>query len=194
MQLLIQLVREVPTVFFKSPAFPVAFQVSIAALTLVSHDALLAALDLFCRILTVLEEAAVPIGIAIEKDGPQLVGYLLYGMTGDFPEDSTSDVVTIFCSLAKFLPSQLLSWLPPVLEGLPLASVSGDTKTKLRGDMTAYGVTFFSSAERLADLCACSAIIGDHGRVREKVKHAIMGFARECRRARGRRRGTPLDD
>jgi transportin-3 len=78
------------------------------------------------------------IGRVIEKEGFELVGYLLSGLVGDFPEDSTSTIITIFRMLAAVWPGLLLSWLPSVLQQLPTTTVSDQAKTQFMSEITRF--------------------------------------------------------
>lgn len=147
-QLLLQLLEMAPDIFFQSTAFPLAFRASMAALTLIHSDLLFAALDLFRDILThdsLLPTSSQPakftayataIKAVVEKEGFEFVGYLLSGLVGDFPEDSTSTVVSIFRSLAVLFSSQLLTWLPPLLQQLPTSAAPNEAKERLMIDVT----------------------------------------------------------
>ena len=147
-QLQLQLLETVPDVFFPSTAFPLAFKASMAALTLIHSDLVFAALDLFRSILThdsLLPSSTHPAKFAVyataiktvvEKEGFEFVGYLLSGLVGDFPEDSTSTVVSIFRSIAVLFSSQLLTWLPPVLQQLPTSAAPNEAKEQFMIDMT----------------------------------------------------------
>lgn len=134
--MLLQMVEFTPDVFFPSPAFAVAFRVAIASLTLVHSDIVFAALDLLRTTLThdCLAPSTQPpppkfpiyaaaIQPVVEREGAELTGYLLSGLVGDFPEESIPMVVTIFRVLGAIWPSQLMTWLPPVVQALPSVSI-----------------------------------------------------------------------
>jgi len=120
----------------------------MAALTLIHSDLVFAALDLFRNILThdsLLPSSTHPTEFAVyaatiktvvEKEGFEFVGYLLSGLVGDFPEDSTSAVVSIFRSIAVLFSSQLLTWVPPVLQQLPTSVAPVETKEQFMMDVT----------------------------------------------------------
>jgi transportin-3 len=149
--MLLQMIDLAPDIFYQSSAFPVAFRASMAALTLVHSDIIFASLDLFRTILThdclsptsttpppkfpMYASAIQPI---IEKEGFEFVGYLLTGLVGDFPEDSTSVVVSIFRVLTALWSSQLLSWLPPVLQQLPTTTAPNQAKADFLAEVTKY--------------------------------------------------------
>ncbi|GBE77835.1 ARM repeat-containing protein [Sparassis latifolia] len=184
LQMLLQLLEYAPDVLFPSPAFPIAFRAAMAALTVIHTDIVFAALDFIRNILThdclTTTSTAPPpkfplyaaaIRPVVEKEGLELSGYLLTGLVGDFPEDSTSIVVTIFRMMASLWQAQLLSWLPVVLLGLPSTSAPDQAKTQFMADM--------SSAIRTAQY--------------DKVKYAIITLHRASRKARERRRISPLD-
>ncbi|KAH0590836.1 hypothetical protein H2248_000956 [Termitomyces sp. 'cryptogamus'] len=178
-QMLLKLVDKSPDIFFQSSAFPVAFRASMAALTVVHTDVIFAALDLFRIILThnCLSDNLSPppkfplyaaaIQAAFEKEGYELVGYLLAGLMSDFPEDSTSTVVSVFRSIASTWGPQLLSWLPMILGQLPVAAATNEAKTRFLSDIT-------------------SAV---KAREYDKVKYAILELNRASRKTRERRRG-----
>ena len=122
-----------PDVLFPSPAFPASFGSAIAGLTLVQIDISYLALEFLRIVLT--HEALSPIaGVTappkfpvyaqairdvFSKQGFQLLGCLLTGFVGDFDEDTTSQVVTIFRMISAVWPSEISSWLPSVVEQLP---------------------------------------------------------------------------
>jgi transportin-3 len=150
--MLLQMVDVAPDLFFQSSVFPLAFRASMAALTLVHSDVVFAALDLFRSILT--HDCLSPtysrppppkfpiyasiIQAVIEKEGFELVGYLLAGLVGDFPEDSASTVVSIFRVFSALWSSQLVSWLPPIVQQLPTSSVPNQTKNEFLTDVTKF--------------------------------------------------------
>ena len=137
----------------------------MAALTLVHSEIIFQALDLFRIILNhdCLLSGSSPsqtpkfpiyvtaIRAVIDKEGFVLVGYLLAGLVGDFPEDSTSAVVSIFRALAALWTSQLLSWLPPVLEQLPSAVAPNQAKSQFMADVTrlVFSISFYTRTVRL---------------------------------------------
>lgn len=181
LQMLLQLVDHGPDIFFQSLAFPLAFRVAMAALTVVHTDIIFAALDLFRIILT--HDCLVPsttppppkfplyaasIRAVVEKEGYELVGYLLAGLIGDFPEDSTSAVVSIFRVISFVWTSQLISWLPTILQQLPTAAAPNEAKTQFLSDVN-------------------SAV---QAQEHDKVKYAILALNRASRKARERRRAA----
>ncbi|KDQ63496.1 hypothetical protein JAAARDRAFT_169378 [Jaapia argillacea MUCL 33604] len=185
LRMLLQMIEFTPDILFQSSVFPLAFRVAMAALTLVHTEIVFAALDFIRAILThdclsppsnvipppkfpLYAEAIRPV---VEKEGMELVGCLLTGLVGDFPEESTSIVVTIFRMLAGLWPSQVLVWLPSVLQQLPLATAPGQAKAQFLADVN-------------------SAI---NAKEPDKVKYAILALHRASRRARDRRRVGPLD-
>ncbi|TFK56998.1 ARM repeat-containing protein [Heliocybe sulcata] len=183
LRLLLQMLEYTPDLFFQSSAFPLAFQVAMAGLTLIHSDIVFASLDLFRMMLThdCLDPPVVPppkfpiyaaaIRAVVEKEGLQLVGYLLSGVVGDFPEDSTSTVVTIFRVITTLWPMQLLTWLPQVLQQLPSSAAPNQVKTQF-----------------LADVTNCI-----NNKQPDRVKYAMLALHRASRRARDRRRVGPLD-
>lgn len=198
LQMLLQLVQYGPDIFFQSPAFPTAFRAVMAALTLVHTDIIFAALDLFRVILThdcLLPGAAVPppkfplyaasIQAVFEKEGFEFVGYLLAGLIGDFPEDSTSAVVSIFRAISSIWSSQLLSWLPAILQQLPNAAAPNDAKTQFLTDITRFGSSYLELLYMPHVFTPNSAV---HAHEYDKVKYAILALNRASRKARERRR------
>ncbi|KAJ6621643.1 armadillo-type protein [Mycena sp. CBHHK59/15] len=185
LRMLTSMVPATPDIFFQSSAFPLAFRTSMAALTLVHTDIIFASLDLFLLILThdcLNPDPSVPlppkfavyasaIQAVVEKDGFQFLGYLLNGLIGDFPEDAMSLVVSIFRAMSAIWGSQLLSWLPSVLQQLPTSAVPQDAKNE-----------FFSEVSRAVN----------HKQF-DKVKYALLSLNRASRKARERRRTGVLD-
>jgi len=150
--MLLQMADVAPDLLYQSSAFPTAFRAAMAALTIVHSDVVFAALDLFRTILThdCLSPApsrpsppkfpfyASAIRAVIEKEGFEFLGYLLTGLVGDFPEDSTSAVVSIFRALSALWPSQILAWLPLILPQLPTSSAPLQTKNEFMTEVTRF--------------------------------------------------------
>lgn len=150
--MLIHTLDYAPDVFFDSPeSFSIGFKAAMAGLTLIQTDLVFASLDLIRLVLahdSLLPPTAdkpVPpkfpiyasrIQQVIEKEGYELTGYLLSGLTGDFPEDSSSNVITIFREVAAVWPQQLLSWLPSVLQQLNPTTINDEVKTKFLAEVT----------------------------------------------------------
>jgi len=148
--MLLQFVNIEPDVIFVSPAFALSFRCAMAGLTVVHSDIIFASLDLFRSILThdCLDQGASSrnskftlyasaIRNAMDKEGLQIAGCLLNGLVGDFPEDAASTVVSIFRSLVFNWSNQILIWLPPVLEQLPVTNIPNDAKTQFLQEVTA---------------------------------------------------------
>ena len=148
--MLLQMIEYTPDILFPSSAFPVAFRAAMLALSLVQSDIVFAALD-FVRMIITHDSLSPPMSTppppkfplyaaairpVIEKEGPELVTYLLTGLVGDFPEESTSLVVTIFRVLAALWPAQLLTWLPVVLQQLPVTSAPEQAKRQFMADIS----------------------------------------------------------
>jgi transportin-3 len=145
-----------PDVFFTSSAFPAAFEAAMAALTVIHSDIIFAAVDLFRNILThnclappsgsppppKFPVYAAAISAVVEAAGFQFLSYVLVGLIGDFPEDATSAVVTIFRSIAVGWSSQLLSWLPLLVQQLPPTSVPSQAKAQFLADVNRYASFF----------------------------------------------------
>lgn len=125
----------------------------MAALTLVHSDIIFKALDLFRIILN--HDCLTPntpqppkfpiyasaINGVVESEGFVFIGYLLTGLIGHFPEDSTAVVVSVFRMLSALWTTQLLSWLPTVLEQLPTATTPNQAKAQFLADVTRCGAT-----------------------------------------------------
>ncbi|KAG6851195.1 hypothetical protein H0H93_015205 [Arthromyces matolae] len=179
-QMLLKLVDKCPDIFFQSSAFPLAFRATMAALTVVHTDVVFAALDLFRYILThnCLENNPSPppkfpsyataINGVVQKEGYELVGYLLAGFISDFPEDSTSTVVSIVRAIAFKWGHELLTWLPTILGQLPSTAAPNEAKTRFLNDVT-------------------SAI---KAKEYDKVKYAILELNRVSRKTRERRQNA----
>jgi transportin-3 len=158
--MLLRLEEFAPDIYFQSSAFPLVFRAAMAGLTVVHSDIIFASLDLIRITLThdsiVSNPPTLPprfplfaaaIRDVFEKEGFELVGYLLSGLVGDFPEDSTSTVVSIFRVISSVWTSQLLSWLPLVLQQLP-TTASNQVKAQFLSDVT-----------RFVNLCSLQTIV-----------------------------------
>ena len=146
------MVEFAPDIFFESSAFPAAFHIALAALTLIHTDAIFASLDLIRTILT--HDCLTPdplktpppkfplyantIHQVIDKEGFDFASLLLTGLIGDFPEETASTVVTLFRVLASLWPSQLQQWAPVILQGLPVTSTPEDAKVRFMKDLDEY--------------------------------------------------------
>jgi transportin-3 len=145
-----QLIEQTPDIFFESPAFIHTLRPTMAALTLVQTDVVWAALELIHSILghDSLEASSNPppkfpvfaaaINQAIEKEGFELLGYILAGLVGDFPEESISTVVTTIRRLAALWPQQVLAWLPLTLQNLPTTAVPVQARSQFLADMNKF--------------------------------------------------------
>ncbi|KAJ6519728.1 armadillo-type protein [Mycena sanguinolenta] len=185
LRMLASMVTCAPDIFFESSAFPLAFRTAMAAMTLIHTDIIFASLDLFSLIFTHeclnpdLSTAKPPkfpiyssaIQAVVEKNGFQFLSYLLGGLVGDFPEDSTAVVVSIFRAIAVVWGSQLLSWLPSVLQQLPISVAPQQVQAQFLSDV--------------------SRAVND--KEYDKVKYAILALNRSSRKARERRRTSGLD-
>jgi transportin-3 len=177
--MLLQLIYMGPDILFVSSSFPTAFRCVMSGLTVVHSDIIFAALDFFRNILghdclspptsttpPKFPLYAATIRAAMEKEGLDFLGCILTGLTGDFPEDSASTVVSIIRILVYLFPSQLLTWLPAVLEQLPTSSIPVEAKTQFLQEVTNSINT----------------------RQYDKVKYAVLAFDRASRKTRDRRR------
>lgn len=197
--LLLELVEHAPDVFFQSSAFPLAFRATMTALTIIHSDIIFRALDLFRIILThdcltpntpqppKFPVYAAAINGVVESEGFTFVGYLLAGLIGHFPEDSTSTVVSIFRMLAALWTAQLLAWLPPILEQLPTAAAPNQAKAQFLADVTRY-----AKYKHSLFVLTCLVSSVNNGEF-DKVKYAIITLHRVSRKVRDRRRAGPLD-
>jgi transportin-3 len=146
-RLLLQMVDFTPDILFPSPAFPASFGAAVAGLTMVQVDICYLALD-FLRIVLTHDALARNAGSAVPpkfpvyaqavqevfaKQGFQLLGCLLTGFVGDFDEEMTSGVVTVFRAMATTWPEEVAAWLPVVVEQLP-SSVPVPVKEQFLGD------------------------------------------------------------
>jgi transportin-3 len=121
----------------------------MTGLTVVHTDIIFAALDLFRVILThdCLDQQAIPppkfaiyakaIHDAVRANGLTLVACILNGLVGDFPEEATPTVVSIFRVIVYLWPTQLSAWLPQVLEQLPPQSASPQSKSQFLSEVSA---------------------------------------------------------
>ncbi len=149
-QLLLQLQDRLPDIFFDSPSFPTAVRVAIAALSLIHSDVIFAALDLLRAIVThdCLDSStttrpspkfivyASAIRSVIQDEGPVLLANLLNGIVNDFPQESTSTVITIIRMLSITFPKELVIWLPQALDQVAMAASFTPAKNQLLTDIT----------------------------------------------------------
>jgi transportin-3 len=155
-RMLMNMVEFAPDIFFESSAFPTAFRVALAALTLIHTDTVFASLDLIRMILThdcLAPELKTPppkfplyansIHQAVDKEGFEFASLLITGLVGDFPEEATSIIVTLFRVLASLWPSQLQQWAPVILQSIPAASAPEEAKVRFMKDLNEYVWTLF---------------------------------------------------
>jgi transportin-3 len=147
--MLLQFVSLAPDILFVSSAFPLAFRAAMTGLTVVHTDIIFAALDFFRVVLAhdCLDPQAVSppkfpiyataIHDAVRANGLTLVACILNGLVGDFPEEATSTIVSIFRIIAYVWPTQLSTWLPQVLEQLPLQSAPIQAKSQFLSEVSA---------------------------------------------------------
>lgn len=148
-QMLLQLITLSPDILFLSSTFPLAFRCAMTGLTVVHSDIVFASLDLFRTILThdCMEPAspstpakhplyAGAIREAMNKEGLSFVACIMNGLVGDFPEDASSTVITIIRALVTAWSNQILLWLPPVLDQLPVTSVPNESKALFLREVT----------------------------------------------------------
>ncbi|KZT44557.1 ARM repeat-containing protein [Sistotremastrum suecicum HHB10207 ss-3] len=169
-----------PDIFFLSPAFVIAFTASLTSLGVVYTDIIFASLDTLRDILThecLSQKSSSPtsppkfplyaeqIRAAFSSHGHQLVGALLTGLVGDFPEEAASSVITLLRAIAQTWPTEFTTFLPAVLDSLPLATCP--------------------LAARKQFVTSCNAAVSRKDF--DKVKHAVTQLLRDSRRARERR-------
>lgn len=149
-----QALRQIPDIYFSASLFPLAFQTACAALTIVHSDVVYSALELFQEIFNhqCLDPStpnppnyitfANTVHNVMETQGATFVGCLLMGLVGDFPPESDSLVISIFRIVATAWPTQMLAWLPDVLQRMPTAIVPVPPKQKFLTEITAYVFSF----------------------------------------------------
>ena len=147
--MLLQYVSLAPDILFISSAFPLAFRAAMTGLTVVHSDIIFAALDFFRVVLShdCLDPQAVPppkfpiyataIHDVVRTNGLTLVACILNGLVGDFPEEATATIVSIFRIIAYIWPTQLSAWLPQVLEQLPPQSAPTEAKSQFLSEVLA---------------------------------------------------------
>jgi transportin-3 len=149
LQMLLQYISLAPDVLFTSSSFDLAFRCAMTGLTVVHTDIIFASLDFFRGIFMhdcmEPQTSATPpnfvvyasaIRSAMNKEGLQLVAYLVNGLVGEFPADAAAVVVSIFRTLVQVWSDQVPIWLAPVLEQLPATSVPNDAKAKFLQEVT----------------------------------------------------------
>jgi transportin-3 len=142
--MLLQFASLAPDILFVSSVFPLAFRAAMTGLTVVHTDIIFAALDFFRVVLThdcLDPETKFPIYAtaihdAVRANGLTLVACILNGLVGDFPEEATATIVSIFRMIAYIWPTQLSAWLPQVLEQLPPQSAPTEAKSQFLSDVS----------------------------------------------------------
>ncbi len=124
------MVEFAPDIFFESSAFPAAFRVALAALTL-KHPP--PKFPLYAN----------AIHQAVDKEGFEFASLLMAGLVGDFPEEAASIIVTLFRVLASLWPNQLQQWATVILQGLPVTSAPEEAKVRFMKDLNEYVWTLF---------------------------------------------------
>jgi transportin-3 len=151
-RMLMNLVEFAPDIFFESSAFPAAFHIVLAALTLIHTDTIFASLDLIRMVLS--HDCLAPdplkhpppkfplyasaIHQVIDKECFEFTSLLLKGLVGDFPEETASIIVTLFRVLASLWPGRLQQCIPVILQGLPVTSAPEDAKVRFMKDIDEY--------------------------------------------------------
>jgi len=163
-----------PQSFYASAGFETTILTCLVAMTMIHSDIVFASLDLIRTILSsdVFNDprgSASPNSMRVREIlttlGFQLVGTLLTGLTGNFPEEAISVVTLIFQQTAILWPSEMLNWLPTVLISIPPSSCPQEAKSEF--------------------LLACQNALSA-GQT-EKVKQAITNLFRAFRKTRARR-------
>ncbi|CAE6491649.1 unnamed protein product [Rhizoctonia solani] len=138
-----------PDLLLLSSAFPVTIQVLLACLSLVQPEAIDAGVDFAYALLghDALDAGnpspppnfplyATAIRNAVAPHGAQLVSVLLNGLSGTYPEDVTSPVVSVTGELAKIWPNEFALWITTAVELLPTSSVHPTVKSTLLSDIS----------------------------------------------------------
>ena len=73
---------------------------------------------------------------AMNKEGLQILAYIVNGLVGEFPADAAAVVVSIFRTLVQVWSDRVIVWLTPVLEQLPVTSVPNDAKARFLQEVT----------------------------------------------------------
>ncbi|EUC67243.1 mRNA transport regulator [Rhizoctonia solani AG-3 Rhs1AP] len=165
-----------PDLLFLSSMFPVTIQVLLACLSLVQPEAIDAGVDFAYALLghEALNTAnpspppnfplyATAIRNAVGPHGAQLVSVLLNGLSGTYPEDVASPVVSVVVELAKAWPNEFAMWITTAVELLPISSVHPTVKSKLLSDV-------------------------NNAKQPQGIKKAVMSFHRSNSKMRERRR------
>lgn len=118
------------------------------------------------------------------KEGYELVGRILHGLAGDFPEDAVSIVITIMRSISASWPTEILSWLPPILQQLPTTTMPADAKARFLQDVNGW-VCLQSDVNIYIYWLDHRAITSAQY---DKVKQAVLALNRASRKTRERRR------
>ncbi|KAG8715687.1 Nuclear import receptor [Ceratobasidium sp. 423] len=165
-----------PDLLLLSSAFPITIQVLLACLSLVQPEAIDAGVDFAYALLMhdALDKAnpspppnfplyATAIRNAVGPHGAQLVSVLLNGLSGTYPEDVTSPVVSLIGELVKIWPNEFAMWITTAVELLPTSSVHPTVKSTLLSDIS-------------------------NAKQPQGVKKAVMSFHRSNSKMRERRR------
>lgn len=137
-----------PDYVLLSSTFPACFQTVLTALTLVQQDILFPALDVL-RVILAHESLAPPTDVpplpkfpqyaaairqVVNSNGFQLVGIVLTGLVTYFPEDTSHIVVSLFRIMAGLWPTELQTWLQPVVEQIPASVLPLPAKAQFLSD------------------------------------------------------------
>ncbi|KIJ45201.1 hypothetical protein M422DRAFT_779110 [Sphaerobolus stellatus SS14] len=147
-QTALQLFDFAPDVLFQPSCFNITFTAAIAGLdspsdgavldsldfirSVISHDSLLSQGD---RVLPPKFPAyAQTIRESLARHALQMLGMIISGLVGAFPEDGVSNVSTIFRVMAGLMPAEVSSWLPAILAQVP-SPLPADVKQKFITDV-----------------------------------------------------------
>lgn len=122
----------------------------MAALSLIHSDVVFASLNFIRIVMT--HDCLIPHALStpppkfpiyataikqvVDKEGFDLVGLLLAGLVGDFPEETSSSTISIFRVLATMWSAEVVAWCPAVLQRLPTTSVPDQAKTQFMKDLS----------------------------------------------------------
>ncbi|CUA72435.1 Transportin-3 [Mus musculus] [Rhizoctonia solani] len=165
-----------PDLLLLSSVFPITIQVLLACLSLVQPEAIDAGVDFAYALLghDALNTAnaspppnfplyATAIRNAVGPHGAQLVSVLVNGLSGIYPEDVASPVVSVIMELAKIWPNEFAMWITTAVELLPTSSVHPSVKSTLLSDIS-------------------------NAKQPQGIKKAVMAFHRSNSKMRERRR------
>jgi transportin-3 len=139
-----------PGILFDSPGLDTAVACCLVALKLIHTDIIFSSLNFLTAILEPAKPLQFQNGTATRfpnfirvnevfvANGFQLMGSLLDGLLGNFPEESLSTVISLFRHVADQWPAEFAGWLPPLMQGLPGNLCTEQMKTKFVEDCARY--------------------------------------------------------